>query len=133
NAEYSPIDLAVFSYSLPVVLQYSYVSNEAKHVSEKHTAWLAGFKLGKAQEKGSFELFYNYRQIGRDAVLAIINDSDFHLGGTGAKGHKFGAVYQILPNSTIGLTYFITRPYKVVATGANRNINIWQIDWVTKF
>ncbi|MCX7926867.1 MAG: putative porin, partial [Candidatus Omnitrophica bacterium] len=47
NAEYSPIDLAVFSYSLPVVLQYSYVSNEAKHVSEKHTAWLAGFKLGK--------------------------------------------------------------------------------------
>ena len=99
------------------------------------TAWLAGMKLGKAKDKGTWEVFWNYRQIGQNAVLATINDSDFHLGGTGAKGNKFGLVYAVMPNSTLGLNYLITDPYRTTPalTGTSKHIDVYQIDWVTKF
>lgn len=133
NAEYSPLDVELFGFMLPLQLQFSYVSNEANRSAGETDGWVAGWKLGKAKEKGSFELYYNFREVGRDAVYALVSDSDFHGGGTGAKGHKFGGTYQILPNSSIGVNYFRTSPYKVAATGTGKNINLYQIDWVTKF
>jgi hypothetical protein len=91
--------------------------------------------MGKASTKGTWEVFYNYRQIGQDAVLATINDSDFHIGGTASKGHKFGLTYAIMPNSTLGVQFFITEPYKAepLLTGTSNKINMVMIDWVTKF
>jgi len=133
NAQYSPLDIALFGSELPLELQFSYASNEATRSAGETDAWLAGLKLGKAKDKGTYELYYNYREIGRDAVYAVLNDSDFHGGGTAAKGHKFGGAYQILPNSTLGLNYLRTTPYKVVPTSSTNKIDLWQVDWITKF
>jgi hypothetical protein len=133
--EYSPMDLSILGNSMPLTIMGDYAQNLAQNSPTNKTAWLAGLKLGKAKDKGTWEAYWNYRQIGQNAVLATINDSDFHLGGTGAKGHKFGLVYAVMPNSTLGLNYFITDPYRTTPelTGTSKNIDVYQIDWVTKF
>jgi hypothetical protein len=134
TGEFSPFDITmpVVNQNMPFTVLFDYANNVVSHVPN-HTAWLLGCKLGKAKEKGTFELFYNYREIGQNAVVAYLNDSDFHAGGTGAKGHKFGIVYALMPNSTLGMNYLITDPYKVLATGSKKHIDIYQVDWVTKF
>jgi hypothetical protein len=133
--EFSPIDLTLLGNSLPLTILGDYAKNLGDSNIKEDTAWLAGIKLGKAKDKGTWEVFYNYRQIGQDAVLATINDSDFHLGGVASKGHKMGLTYAVMPNSTLGLAYFMTSPYKydVGTAYSNKNIDIIQFDWVTKF
>ncbi|MCK9594843.1 MAG: putative porin [Candidatus Omnitrophica bacterium] len=131
--EFSPMDLTLFGNSMPLTIQGDYAKNLAPGAIRDDTAWLAGLKLGKAKNKGTWEAFWNYRQIGQDAVLATINDSDFHLGGVAAKGNKFGLTYAIMPNSTIGCAYFMTDPYRSYQTATKKHIDIYQFDWVTKF
>jgi hypothetical protein len=135
TGEVSPIDLNLLGNTMPLTILGNYAKNLAKGDISKDTAWLAGLKLGKAKDKGTWELFWNYRQVGQDAVYSWINDSDFHLGGTASKGNKFGLTYAIMPNSTISGTYYITELYKPATIPAldARKINIIQIDWVTKF
>lgn len=130
TAEFSPVDINLLDWTMPLVIHGDYANNLVSGASYD-TTWLAGFKLGKAREKGTWEVYYNYRQIERDAVVSFLNDSDFHLGGTGSKGHKFGLVYALMPNSTLGCNYFITRDHKV--NSSSRKIDLYQVDWVTKF
>jgi hypothetical protein len=133
SGEYSPIDLPAFlDNPLPLTLLWDYANNTAKGPRD-HVAWLLGCKLGKAKEKGTWEVFYNFREIGQNAVLATVNDSDFHLGGVASKGHKFGLTYAIMPNSTLGAQFFISDPYKYFVTGASKHINTLMVDWVTRF
>jgi len=145
TAEFSPIDVSIpfVDNPMPLTIMGDYAYNAGKaddtidpKTPKYNTAWLIGAKIGKASGKGTWEAFYNFREIGRDAVYSWINDSDFHLGGTASMGHKFGLTYAIMPSSTISATCFITRPYKyVLASTANtsNNINIIMLDWVTKF
>ena len=53
------------------------------------TGYLAGFKLGKAKSKGSWQFQYQYEDLEADATLGAITDSDFMGGGTDGEGHKF--------------------------------------------
>ncbi len=134
TGEYSPIDLNLLGNTMPLTIMGNYANNLVSGIPQ-HVAWLAGFKLGKAKDKGTWEIFWNYRQIGQDSVYSWLNDSDFHLGGTASKGNKFGLTYAIMPNSTLSATYFIASSYKPMTQPAldARKINIIQVDWVTKF
>jgi len=91
---------------LPVSIYGNYVLNTASGV-EEDTGWLVGTKLGKAQNPGSWEFSYNYRDIEADAVFGAFTDSDFADGGTNAKGHVFGVGYALAKNTTLAATYFI--------------------------
>jgi hypothetical protein len=145
TGEFSPIDVPVpfVENPMPLTIQADYAYNAGKaddtvdpKTPKYKTAWLLGAKLGKASAKGTWECFYNFREVGRDAVYSWITDSDFHLGGTASMGHKFGLTYMVMPNSTISATYFITRPYKYylgTTASTSNNINIVMLDWVTKF
>ena len=62
-------------------------------------------KLNKARDPGSWEFFYNYRELEADAVVGQLSDSDFIGGGTDGRGHKFGYTYQIRKNTQGSLTY----------------------------
>jgi hypothetical protein len=135
TGDFSPMDLNLLGNTMPLTILGNYAKNLAKGDIKNDTAWLAGLKLGKAKEKGTWEVFWNYRQIGQDAVYSWINDSDFHLGGTASKGHKFGLTYAVMPNSTVSATYYMTEPFRpdVIPSLDKRKINIIQLDWVTKF
>ena len=90
----------------PAAAFASYVKNTSASTSQD-TGWLAGGKLGKCQDLGSWELSYDYRDIEADAVLGALNDSDFIGGGTNGKGHRFGFTYQLAKNLQGALTYFL--------------------------
>lgn len=89
---------------MPVALFGNYVQNTAASTDEDE-GWLAGIKLNKARDPGSWEFFYDYRELEADAVVGQLSDSDFIGGGTDGRGHKFGYTYQIRKNTQGSLTY----------------------------
>ena len=111
---------------LPVTFLGQYVQNIAA-ASGEDTAYLIGFKVGKAKAKGEWEAGYNYRDTGADAVPDGFNDSDFAYGSTASSGHSFWAKYQIAKNLQAGATYLMASDY------LNRDVNTMQLDLNFKF
>jgi hypothetical protein len=113
---------------LPVLLNGQYVVNTDAANKEEDTAYLAGVTVGKAKDKGTWEIGYSYRDIGRDAVVAGLNDSDF-AGETwvGCYGHKLNGKYQIAKNLAADLAYILSTDYK------GRDANTLQADLNFKF
>ncbi len=110
---------------LPVKFHGQYVVNTAA-ASSDDTAYLFGFVLGKAKKPGTWQIGYNYRDTGRDAVMGAFNDSDFNNGNVDSRGHKFSAKYQIAKNWQAGATYLMTE-------GAVADIDTLQLDLKFKF
>ena len=93
--------------NLPVKFHGQYVMN-TDAASSDDTAYLLGVVFGKAKAPGTWQIGYNYRDTGRDAVMDAFNDSDFAGGDTGSCGHQIKAKYQIAKNWQAGATYFNT-------------------------
>jgi hypothetical protein len=90
---------------VPVSVFGTWVKNCAAGNGED-TGWLVGATAGKAKEPGSYQFGYDYRDVERDAVLAVWNDSDFNAGRTGGEGHVLRFAYQAFKNVQLALTYF---------------------------
>ena len=90
---------------LPVTVFGNYVQNTAATTGQDE-GWLAGVKINKAEEPGSWEFLYNYRQLEADAVVGQFSESEFIGGGTDGRGHKFGYTYQVRKNTQAAVTYF---------------------------
>lgn len=60
-----------------------------------NTAWLIKFSYGDPDphQAGDWQLAGSYRRVGADAVIDAFTDTEFHLGGTNAKGYTLGATY----------------------------------------
>jgi hypothetical protein len=83
--------------------------------------------VGKAKNKGTWEVGYNWRDTGNDAVPDGFNDSDFSGGTTGSYGHSFWAKYQVAKNLQAGATYLLAKDY------SGDNVNTFQADLNFKF
>lgn len=59
----------------------------------------------KVSHSGHWNVFAAYKHIERDAVMDAFTDSDFHLGGTDAKGWMLGANYGLAKNTWLSMTY----------------------------
>ncbi|MCM8769846.1 MAG: putative porin [Candidatus Omnitrophica bacterium] len=125
NCSFTPF---VFNETKPLTIYGNYLQNLASGVKDK-IGWLAGFSLGKAKEKGEWEINYNYRRLEKDAAPDIIVDSDFHGGGTNCHGHKISFGYSLQKNVSLNLTYFNTG----VLTGTKRDVQMLQADLNVKF
>lgn len=99
------ISLDIKRGPVPVKIYGEYVINIAAD-SPDDNGWKAGIKTSFFDNK--LGLNYNYRDLGQDAVLGLLTDSDFGGGGTGSKGHAIKAKYKILHNCTISLTALLT-------------------------
>ncbi|MCM2286018.1 MAG: putative porin [Desulfobacula sp.] len=68
------------------------------------TGYLVGLKVGypKPRHRWDWNLFAEYRYLESDAVLDAFTDSDFHLGGTNAKGFIFGGELGLYDNVWLG-------------------------------
>jgi len=56
-------------------------------------------------KRGDWQVSLAYKHLERDAVLDAYTDSDFHLGGTDAKGFVVEGSYSILDNTWLTLKY----------------------------
>jgi hypothetical protein len=102
---------------LPILLNGQYVVN-VDATSSEDTAYLGGITVGKAKEKGTWEIGYTYRDIEKDAVIAGFNDSDFAgETWTGCSGHRFSGKYQVFKNMSADLAYILSTDY----TGQDAN------------
>ncbi len=116
--------------NLPVSVFGSWVTNTAAESASEDSGWLVGFKLNKAADPKTWEFAYDYRDVGKDAVVGQFNDSDFIGGGTGGRGHRFNLVYQVAKNVQGSLTYYADT---ITRTSTDVGYNRFQADVVVKF
>lgn len=94
------------------------------------TAWLVRATLGSPNpdQPGLWNVTASYRVIDPDALLDAFTDSDFHLGGTNAKGWTIGGTYGLLRNTSIGARWMSTQevsgpPFKVDLLQVDLNVH----------
>jgi len=83
-------------------------------------------KLRKARD---WQVFTAYKYIERDAVLDAFTDSDFHLGGSNAKGWILGAGYGLTDNTWLRGRWLSTDE----VDGAPYGVDVFQLDLNAKF
>jgi hypothetical protein len=79
--------------------------------------------------RGNWQTFLAYRYLERDAVLDAFTDSDFHLGGTNAKGWLLGGAYGLTDNTYLSMRYMSADEI----SGPPLGIDVLQVDLNAKF
>ena len=74
---------------------------------KKNLGYQARLTVGMPQlsRRYDWQLFGGYRYLGADAVVDAFTDSDFHAGGTNARGYFLGAGYGIATNTWLALRW----------------------------
>lgn len=90
-----------------VSLLYDYIYNP----DSKDKGYLVGIKFGskKVKDRGDWQVYYNYRQLEKDAWLDTFPDSDFYGGKTDVKGYEVVIKYGLAKHISLGLDYYRTR------------------------
>lgn len=103
----------------------------ASEVEEDNTGYLVKLTVGapKLQNRGDWQTSWSFRRLGRDAVVDAFTDSDFHLGGTDAKGWILGGSYAVARNTWVSLRYLTSDAIK----GPPFGIDTWQLDVNARF
>jgi hypothetical protein len=81
------------------------------------------------REFAQWNVFGGYRYLESDAVVAAFTDSDFHYGGTNAKGFFFGANFGVTRASWLGLRWLSATE----VSGAPLSVDIIQLDVNARF
>jgi hypothetical protein len=100
-------------------------------LEEKTTGFSAKVKFGwpKVTFPGNWDVSIAYKYLERDAVLDAFTDSDFHLGGTNAKGYIVGAQYGLMENTWLSFRYLSSDEID----GPPLGIDTYQLDINGKF
>lgn len=78
---------------------------------------------------GDWQGQLGYRYVESDALLDAFTDSDFHLGGTNAKGYYLGGSVGFAPNAVLGLRYLSATE----VSGPPLSVDLLQLDVSVKF
>ena len=83
----------------------------------------------KIRQRGDWQASVAYKYLEADAVLDALTDSDFHLGGTNAKGYTIAGSYGVDNNTWLSLRWLSTDQIE----GAPLSIDTLQIDVNARF
>ncbi|MBY0579197.1 MAG: putative porin [Burkholderiales bacterium] len=78
---------------------------------------------------GEWQANVSYKYLESDAVLDALTDSDFHLGGTNAKGYILGGAFGVDERTWLSLRWLSTNQIK----GPTLSIDTLQLDLNTRF
>jgi hypothetical protein len=78
----------------------------------------------KVNDFEKWQAFVGYRYLERDAVLDAFTDSDFHLGGTNAKGFFVGGSYGLYKNTWLAARWMSADEI----SGLTLSIDVFQLD-----
>jgi hypothetical protein len=87
------------------------------------------FGYPSIRESGQWNVIGGYRYLESDAVVDAFTDSDFHLGGTNAKGFFVGGSLGFTHNAEIGLRWFGATE----VSGAPLAVDVLQLDVNARF
>lgn len=135
------LDLATFD-PVHVVLTGDYVRNIGYDQAEilrrtginldrQDTGYMGRILVGmpKLRSRGDWQAFAGYRYLERDAVVDAFTDSDFHLGGTNAKGYFLGGGYGLGRNAWMNFRWMSS----TAIAGAPLSIDVLQLDFNARF
>ncbi|MBC8003091.1 MAG: putative porin [Opitutaceae bacterium] len=100
----------LFSGAFPIVPGVEYAKN-INPDTPQNVAWNVGVTLGSSKLKGNWQVSYNYKDIGKNAVWAGLNDSDFGVnssGGTDNRGNVIKASYRPYDSLVMNLSVYLT-------------------------
>lgn len=89
----------------------------------------AAFGRPKVQARGDWQAFMGYRYLQSDAVLDAFTSSDFHLGGTDAKGYFIGGSYGLDRNTWLSMKWMSSD----TISGLRYGVDLLQVDLNAKF
>jgi len=95
------------------------------------TGYQAGAQLGKAKEKGSWQIKYFYQDLEPDATVGLLTNSDFAGGGTDSKGSFLSGGYALTDQSNIKVSYFLAERQDTAGLlngGVPFDVNSLQLD-----
>lgn len=100
-------------------------------VGDNTNAWQVRVDFGwpRVNRAHQWNVFSIYKYVQSDAVLSAFTDSDFHLGGTNAKGWVIGANYGLMKNVWATGRWLSTD----VITGPQYSNDVLQLDLNTSF
>ncbi len=100
-------------------------------IDERTDGYEAGVIVGRPElsARWDWQAFVFYRYLQRDAVLDAFADSDFHLGGTDAKGYQIGLDLGLSRGTSLRLRYLTTNEID----GPPLGIDTWQLDLNGRF
>ena len=135
------VDLAMFA-PVHVILTGDYVKNigfdadeifartnisYAKEVKGHQVKLSVG--MADTVKKGDWQVYGAYKRLGADAVVDAYTDSDFHLGGTDAKGWILGGNYGLDKNAWVSLRWLSANEI----SGLPLAIDVLMLDLNAKF
>lgn len=93
--------------------------------------YLLEAKVGvpEVRDSGQWSLAAGYKRLESDAVLDAFTDSDFHLGGTNAKGFYLEGQWGVLDDTWMALNWFSTSEI----SGPPFAVDVLQLDINTRF
>ena len=124
--EYSVKDIG----PVPFKFYGNYVNNLVE--SNENQGYCAGIKFGSAK-KGKWEVKYDYRDLELYAAPPAFTDSDFADGGTGVKGHRIKAKYNLAKNLAGGITYINSLRTPARSLNQDQQFNTLMLDLMIKF
>jgi hypothetical protein len=100
-------------------------------VAPRTKGYSAELNFGEASlaRSGAWRAMVGYKYLERDAVLDAFTDSDFHLGGTDAKGYYFGVDYAFTPRVSARVRYLSANEID----GPPLGIDVLQLDLNASF
>jgi hypothetical protein len=146
----------LYNGAFPVKLVGTYLVNPAAPSHSDNYGWTAGFALGKAGKRGTWELDYNYKWLGANSIWEEVVDDDFgaywattaggnfdmkdapgYYTGTNVRGHITKLSYSPTDSLTLSVKWYLTTliDTPAVAVGADGEslLNRFQVDAVLKF
>ncbi|MCB5188718.1 putative porin [Methylobacillus caricis] len=85
--------------------------------------------MPEMQQRNDWQVFGAYKKLEADSVMDAFTDSDFHLGGTNAKGFILGGNYGIDKNTWLTARWLSTKE----VSGQPLAIDVFQFDLTTRF
>lgn len=100
-------------------------------IDERTNGYQARLTVGHPEldEAGSWQGFFGYRYLERDAVVDAFTDTVFHLGGTDTEGYFVGARYSPFPRTTGTLRWMSAKEID----GPPLAIDVLVVDFTTAF
>ncbi len=132
-------ELAVYPGGTPVRFHFDFAGNTASDPPDtsivgENTAYGLGVKLGGIVKKGDWELGYQYKRIGANAVVGAFNDSDFGDGHAGKVGSVIKGAYAFTDAITLnGAMFFVDNLNSGMSGIIDQNQNRFQVDMSWKF
>ncbi|MGY1488788.1 putative porin [Methylobacillus pratensis] len=137
----SQLDLAAFD-PVHVILQADYAINIGFDQQEilrrtntlyekENQAYQLKLIVGmpEMQQRHDWQVFGAYKKLEADSVMDAFTDSDFHLGGTNAKGFILGGLYGLDKNTWLTARWLSTQE----VTGLPLRIDVFQFDLTARF